>query len=66
MVDGQRVNEVINLVRGMTPNGDEQLTIIARAFVIGCKSCQVPQDRALPMLAELFEANDMTMLRLDN
>lgn len=59
------INPVINLVRGMTNDGDEQLTILARALVVGCRSCRVGPGRAIEALTELFEAEDMPLVRLD-
>lgn len=54
-VSGKQVNEVIGLVRGMTSNGDEQLSILAYALVIGCRSCSVDRDAALEKVSELFD-----------
>lgn len=60
------INEIIRTVAGMTPDGDAQIEILARAFIVGCRSCSVEPDNALAQLQILFEENDMTLVPLES
>lgn len=63
-VTGKQINDVLRLVRDMTPVGDEQLTILARALVTACKSTQVSRRTALVHIDELFN-EPTTLVPLD-
>lgn len=53
-VTGAEINAVLRLVKSLTGDGNAQLTILARAFVTACQSCQVDEATALPIVAGLF------------
>jgi hypothetical protein len=64
-VTGEQINTVLRLVKSMTHNGDVQLTILGRAFVVACKSCEVEEAAALAVLAGIFkEPVDLVALEL--
>lgn len=65
-VDPRWINEIIRTVAGMTPDGDAQLTILARALVVGCRSCSVEPERAVDLLEKLFEQDDMRLTPLED
>lgn len=53
-ITGGDINAVLRLATSLRADGNGQLTLLARAFVVACKSCQVDEARALPLLAGLF------------
>jgi len=57
-INGDQINDVLYLVRDMTDDGDIQLTIIARALVIGCKSCGVRKEIMLSHVERIFDEAD--------
>jgi len=57
--DGKQVNDVLRIVRAMSTNGDVQLSILARALVTACKSCQVEKGHAITVIGDLFDENTM-------
>jgi len=52
---GGDVNAILKHVTTLSASGDAQLSILAYAFVIGCKSVDVDADRAIEMLRSVFE-----------
>lgn len=49
------INEILRSASHMTDDGDAQLSILARALVIGCKSCGVSRDTAIEIVESLFD-----------
>lgn len=54
-MNSSQVNQIIGLVKEMTPNGDEQLSLLAYALVVGCRSCSVDKETALATFSEAFD-----------
>lgn len=52
--DGSQVNEVLRLVKSLSPDGDVQLAILAHAFVTACRSCRVDRETVIERLEDLF------------
>jgi hypothetical protein len=63
LIKGDDINSIIATVRGMGHNANEQLTILARALVVGCISCGVSKERALDIVDKLFDARDVTFIK---
>lgn len=55
-VKAERVNEVLRLVRA-SGSSDEQLTVLAIAFAIECRSQGVAKEAALAELGKLFDSD---------
>lgn len=53
---GGDVNAVLRLVGNLSDDGDCQLTILTMALAIACRSCEVPKETALEILAECFDS----------
>lgn len=54
-IKGDWINEILRSAAHMTDDGDAQLSILARALVIGCKSCGVSKDTAMEIVESLFD-----------
>jgi hypothetical protein len=52
---GGDINAVIRLVKSLSDDGDCQLSILTMALVTACRSCGVPKDKALEVVAETFD-----------
>lgn len=52
---GADVNAVLRLVTSISANGDCQLSILATALAVACRSCGVPKERAAEQLVESFD-----------
>lgn len=62
-VTGDQINETLRAVKAMSPDRDVQLSILGRAFVIACRSCQVDRDVALENIEAFFtEQNPLVPL----
>lgn len=55
---GGDINEVLTLVERITKNGDCQLSILAHALVIACKSTKVDRETALEEIERLWDRDD--------
>ena len=53
--DGRAINAVLTLVVGMSADGDVQLSILAYALVVACKSTQVERETALVEIGRLWD-----------
>lgn len=54
IVTGDQINTVLRTVRGMSSDGDVQLSILARAFVVACKSTTADRVVAIEQIEALF------------
>jgi hypothetical protein len=54
-VTGDQINTVLRVVKSMSSDGDEQLAILGRAFVIACRSCRADRDMALENIEAFFD-----------
>lgn len=53
---GREINQVLEAVRTLEPSdGDIQLSILAMALVVACKSCGVSREVALAEIAKCFD-----------
>lgn len=52
---GKQVNEILDATRAMTNDGDAQLSILARAFIVGCQSTGCSEQRASAILANMWK-----------
>ena len=55
---GTEINTVLTTVEGMTGDGDVQLSILAHALVIACKSTHVDRETALAEIGKLWDRDD--------
>lgn len=55
---GDEINTVLTVVERMTGNGDAQLSILAHALVIACKSTKVDRETALAEIGKLWDRDD--------
>lgn len=53
-IPGAWINEVLHVVKTTTDDGDEQLSILARALVVACQSCGVEESVAVQNLQAMF------------
>lgn len=51
---GAEVNQVLRMVKAMSTDGDEQLSILTHALVIACKSTEVDHDMLCEKIDELW------------
>jgi len=63
-VEGGQINAVLNMVREMSDNGDVQLSILGRAFVVGCKSCQADLDATIQNIRDMWDDLDGRLVPL--
>ena len=56
--NGDNINTVLTVVERMTKNGDMQLSIMAHALVIACKSTNVERDVMLDEINKLWDRDD--------
>jgi hypothetical protein len=56
--NGDQINTVLTVVERMTKNGDMQLSILAHALVIACKSTKVDRDTAMEEINKLWDRPD--------
>jgi Fe-S cluster biogenesis protein NfuA len=55
IIGAEQINSVLLKVREVSPfDGDEQLSILALAFVVACRSCKVSKGTALTRLRQAF------------
>lgn len=54
-ITGDQINTVLKTVDAMTGDGDAQLTILTRALVVACKSCEVDKATALEIIGGVFD-----------
>lgn len=51
----QEINDVLRVIRSMSDDGDIQLSILTRALVVGCKSCEIDKAHALKIIGNVFD-----------
>jgi hypothetical protein len=61
---GGDVNAVLRLVGSLSDNGDAQLSILTMALSVACRSCGVPKEKALEVLAKCFD-DERNLVPLD-
>lgn len=54
-ITGAQINDVLHFVKGITSNGDMQLTLLARALVVACHSCEITKEVAMPIIEGVFD-----------
>jgi hypothetical protein len=56
--NGDQINTVLTIVERMTKNGDVQLSILAHALVLACKSTKVDRKTAIEEIGKLWDRDD--------
>lgn len=54
-ISGAQINDLLRYIKGLTDNGDLQLTLLARALVVACHSCGVTKEAAMPIIEAVFD-----------
>lgn len=61
MIRGPQINAVLKVASQVAVTGDEQITALAYAFVVACKSCEVGVETAVSMLESAFKTEIVTV-----
>jgi hypothetical protein len=55
LITGDQINAVLDQVFSMASDENVQCSILARAFVVCCKSCDVRKEKAVAVIGQLFD-----------
>jgi hypothetical protein len=55
LITGEQINAILRQVFSMTDDTNAQCSILARAFVVCCKSCDVRKEKAMAAISQLFD-----------